>query len=101
MSDFEDGDDFMMEQDSEEEYDFDYEDGSDYDADVTGDGGEVDMENAYYGAKSTDIIIKTSHFVHIIIIGLELDKKDADAKAALQGFEAVVGMESQKGEWYI
>lgn len=45
-------DDFMME-DEEEDYDFEYEDGSDDDMDLAdGEEGEMGLENAYYSAKS-------------------------------------------------
>ena len=76
-----DDDDFMMESDnddgSNEEYDFEYESGSNSDDDGS-DEGEVDLENKYYEAK---------------------ELKEDDVDAAIRAFQSLLDKEEVKGEW--
>ena len=74
-------DDFMMDSDDDngsgEEYDFEYESGSDENGDGS-DDGEVDLENKYYSAK-------------------ELKEENVDA--AIAAFKGLLDKEEERGEW--
>eukprot|EP01137_Pigoraptor_chileana_P015100 Opistho-2@70619 len=65
-----DDDDFMMDE-GEEDYGLEYEDDE-------GSEPDVDLENQYYNSKAL---------------------KDSDAREAIEGFERVLSLETEKGEW--
>lgn len=67
-------DDFMLESDNDEDYEFDYEDNSEDES------PDVDIENRYYNAKSV---------------------KATDPEAAIAEFLEVVSSETEKGDWLV
>ncbi len=52
--------------------------------------GEVDAENEYFNAKSTLLLWQISLFSGLI---------EDDLAGAIEGFENVVKIEKEKGEW--
>ncbi|CAG8833252.1 36433_t:CDS:2, partial [Racocetra persica] len=64
-------DDFMLEDDEEEDYNFDYEDDDPEEPDVN-------LENKYYSAKA---------------------RKEEDPTGAIKEFQSVVDTEQEKGDW--
>ncbi len=53
-------------------------------------GGEVDAENEYFNAKSTFLLWLISFMLGMI---------EDDIDGAIEGFENVVKIEKEKGEW--